>query len=204
MQELFAEKRVVFVDDDPAVGKAVKLTLQSYIDNVECFSDPHICLAAIENSGCDLLITDVNMPGMNGLELLTKVKIQWPRLAVLVISAYADIPLAVHAVKCGAIDFIEKPFDEATLMRAVQQGLQSSALTADESNRLSDAERQVLRLVAEGKANKEIAHVLGRSVRTIENHRHRIMRKLQVGSSAELVKIAIAMGLTSVDISDSD
>ncbi|MDC0357209.1 response regulator [Oligoflexia bacterium] len=190
--------KVFIVDDEPKVLKAISQTVKTLDCNVRCFQSVAECIEGLKQSSCDLLITDVNMPGMDGLQLLQEARKIQPLMPVLVMTGYANIPMAVKAVKYGAFDFIEKPLDEGTFLPLVQ-----SALTRSQSDQplkgksLTKAEQKVLKLVAEGKSNKEIAHLLERSIRTVENHRHRLMQKLEAGSTAELVKIAIAIGLTS-------
>ena len=186
-------KRVFIVDDEPIVAKAIAQSLLSLGCEAIYYSNPLDCLEAVRFEQCDLLISDVNMPEMNGLVLLSRVKAVKPLLPVLMISGFGDIPMAVKAVKDGALDFVEKPLDEATLLPAVQLGLKSAELQS--RYEISPAEAVVLKYVAAGKSNKEIAFILDRSVRTIENHRQRLMKKLNVDNGAGLVKIAVALGL---------
>lgn len=138
------------------------------------------------------------MPVMDGLKLLEQAKRIRPQLPVLVITGYGDIPMAVKAIKIGAAEFIEKPLNESTFLPAVEaalkKGLFENRLIAKP---LTKAETQILRQIAEGKTNKEIAFKMCRSIRTIENHRYRLMRKLNAQSTADLTKKAINMGLTS-------
>ena len=192
-----AEKLVYFVDDEPAVRRAVSQTIAAAGCRVVSFASAESCLAALEKENCDLLISDVNMPGMDGLALLKAIKEIKPALPVLLITGYGDIPIAVRAVKAGAYDFVEKPLDEATFLPLVEKILDRPIPGVEGAETLTSAERRVLELVANGKSNKEIAYLLGRSIRTIENHRHHLMQKLHAENTADLVKTAIALGLSS-------
>jgi two-component system, LuxR family, response regulator FixJ len=191
------EKCIFLVDDEPAVRSAVSQTLASIGCQVVPFSSADGCLAALLNEECDLLISDISMPGMNGLDLLKAVKKLRPALPVLLITGYGDIPTAVRAVKAGAYDFVEKPLDEETFLPLVQKALAQPVAMLEGSQMLTAAERRILELIAAGKSNKEIAYILGRSVRTVENHRYRLTQKLHADSAADLVKAAIALGLSS-------
>jgi FixJ family two-component response regulator len=133
------------------------------------------------------------MPELSGIELLEKVRSIAPLVPVVVVTGFASIPLAVQAVQMGAADFIEKPLDEEILLPKIRKILESTLQPSD--SQLSPAEEKVLRLIVAGRANKEIAHIVGRSIRTVENHRHRLMKKLKCSSTAELVKVALKRGL---------
>ncbi len=190
-------KRVFFVDDEPAVCKAVELTLKRRY-SVECFASARHCLNALRNRECDLLITDVNMPGMDGIELLTEAKKLYPTLPVLVVTGYGDIPLAVRAVKSGAENFIEKPLQSATLLPLVEAALKKADIVNPLAHKkLTAVEMKVLNLLVAGKSNKEIARLLNRSIRTVEDHRSHIMCKLGVENIVDLVKTATSRGLAA-------
>jgi FixJ family two-component response regulator len=189
---------VIFVDDEPAVCKAVKQTLETLNCRVLCYSNAADCLRAIETGNCDLLISDVNMPGMDGVELLKAVKRLRPMVPVLLVTGYGDIPVAVKAVKAGAMDFIEKPLDEATFIPVVKRALEEHEKRNSMINKpLTRTEKKILQLVVDGKGNKEIANLLTCSVRTVENHRYRISKKMNVDSTASMVRLAITLGLAS-------
>lgn len=193
-----SKRTVFFVDDQPGVCKIVGLAIEERGYNVTCFTDAFSCLQVLqqEDQRCDLLITDVNMSGMDGIELLTESKRIRPLLPVLVVTAYGDIPLAVRAVKAGAIEFIEKPLDENVLLPAIDTALKANAFADSLAGRpLTETESKVLQMIVEDKTSKEIAYILGRSTRTVDTHRHHIMRKLNVATTAGLTKSAIAMGL---------
>jgi FixJ family two-component response regulator len=129
------------------------------------------------------------MPGMDGISLLEHIREISPLTSVLLVTGYGSVANAVKSMQLGAADFIEKPLDESVLLPKIRRLLHSHDVGNIEE--LSPAEQKILELVAAGKANKEIAYVLNRSVRTVENHRHRLMKKLGVSSTAELVKIAL-------------
>jgi FixJ family two-component response regulator len=148
---------------------------------------------------CDLLITDVKMPGMNGIELLTEVRSLAPWLPVLLVTGYGDVPMVTSAFKAGAVDFVEKPLDRQTLLSAVESVLkQINPSDPTLGKALTRTERRVLRLLLDGKTNKEIGVLFGRNIRTIEMHRDRIMRKLGVKNTVELVKRATVLGLVEL------
>ena len=193
--------KIFFVDDEPKVLKAVSQTLSDAGLDVRCFDSAIDCLSELKTAECNLLITDVNMDGMNGVQLLKEVRKTRPQLPVLVVTGFGDVPLAVLAVKSGAHDFIEKPLDADTFVPIVMEALDQPDYEEGLSGKpLTNAEKTIVRMIADGKSNKEIAHILCRSVRTVENHRHRIMKKLGIDSTAELVKMAIQMGLTQPSI----
>ena len=187
---------VFFVDDEPSVRKAASQTLRRLGVEVKCFASGADCLEQLASGPCDLLITDVKMPEMDGIELLGEAKQVAPWLPVLVITGYADVPLAVEAMKMGAADFIEKPLRRENLTPKVEAILKASGPRDPHLGRpLTRTELKVLTLVLHGKKNKEIAALLGRSIRTVEDHRHNINRKLGARNHAELVERAIEMGL---------
>jgi two-component system response regulator FixJ len=177
------------------VCKAAANTLKQLGYNVTCFANAAECLDALQIQSCALLITDVKMPGMDGIELVHKAKQITPWVSVLVITGYGDIPMAVRAMKAGAFDFIEKPLHRENFLSivksAMEQGYQAGSR---KGKRLGKMERIVLRLILQGLSNKEMADILQRSRRTIEEHRKHIMDKLGVKTTVELVKRASLMG----------
>ena len=192
-------RHIFFVDDEPKVREAVGETLEQLGSRVSCFACAADCLEQLETQGCDLLITDMKMPGMNGLELLKEAKRLMPWLPVLIVTGYGDIPTAVTAMKAGAVDFIEKPLETQTLLRKAQSLLEHEAVlnsAADEL--LTRSEIKVLKLIIEGRSSKEIAGIIHRSVRTVEVHRARMMRKLGVNNLVDLVKRAGVLGLIEI------
>ena len=194
--ETTKEKKIFFVDDEPAVRKAVAQTL-AQLDNcsVSCFGDAESCIRSVSRQECDLVITDISMPGTDGLMLLEQIKHIRPKLSVILVTGYGDIASAIKSIKAGAVDFIEKPLDEKTFLPIIKDALEKTDnLFKPDQVRLTNAEINVLRHVISGKSNKQIAAELRRSVRTVENHRHRLMKKLGASNAAELVRKAIKMG----------
>lgn len=188
--------QVFVIDDDDLVLRALAESIRSLGFEVETFSTPAPCIKALKTGRCNLLISDVNMPEMNGIDLVVRARELQPFLPVIVMTGYADVPLAVRAVQAGATQFVEKPLDEDTFLPLVNDTIDRTS-AEDEAFRtaLTEAEREVLRLVAEGKANKEIAFLLDKSIRTIENQRHRLCKKLDLASTADMVKVAVKLGL---------
>jgi len=195
--------RICFVDDEPAVRKIVRLTLEEQLACcVRCFDRAEDCLRALsdDQASCQLLITDVKMPGMDGLTLLRQVRQVRPLLPILVITGHGDVPMAVEALKAGAVDFVQKPLNESVLVPLVESALKQGLASGFSSQPLTQSETRVLQLIADGRSNREIATDLHRSIRTIERHRYQLMHKLDVSTPAGLTKVALAMGLTSPGI----
>lgn len=196
-------RHIFFVDDEAGIRESVRRTLKSPEIDVSCFASAKDCLEQLRSKKCDLLITDVKLPGMDGLELVAQTKRIAPWTAVVVVSGYGDIPMAVRALKAGAVDFLEKPLTKRELLSAVESALaQSVAADPVVGRELTKAERRVLHFILEGKSNRETAHILHRSEKTIEVHRNRIMRKLGVDNVVALIKRAAAMGLMDLTVND--
>jgi len=192
------QQRIFFVDDEPKIRQLVSVTLKQAGFKVSCFARAVDCLEQLRTDRCDLLITDVKLPYMSGIELLTGAKRLVPSVPVIVITGYGDIPMAVRAMKGGAADFIEKPLERQTLLSAVELALEQIPVAEPLLHRgITPAEMKVLSLILDGKTNKETAQLLHRSVSTIEVHRKHIMRKLGASNAVDLVKRAAAMGLFS-------
>ncbi len=193
------KQRIFFVDDELKICEVVGETLEESGFEVSCFTSAADCLEQLHSPACDLLITDVKMPDMDGIEFLTKAKRLAPWIPILVITGFGNIPMAVTAVKAGAVDFIEKPLDKKNFLWKIKSILQES--TFDNSHLgepLTDNESKVLKLVMIGKSNRQISYLLHRSVRTIEVHRANLMRKLGVDNVVNLVKRAATMGLVEL------
>ncbi len=186
---------IFLVDDEPRLLAVLAESVATLGIPVMSFNSPIRCLEALASAPCSLLITDVTMPEMDGLQLLQEVRSIRPFLPIIVITGFGDVPLAVRSLKDGAFDFIEKPIEEQSFLGRVKEALKNSEGAQLDVQSLTETERKVLAMVAEGKTNKEIAHLIGRSIRTVENHRYRLMHKLNVDSTAGLAKLAIAMGL---------
>ena len=185
------------VDDDEAVRQSLAFLLGSAGFAVRLYDSAMSFLAAGVAGGC--LITDIRMPGMSGLDLLHALRAKACGLPIIVITGHGDVPLAVEAMKAGAVDFIEKPFDQEVLLSAVRTALDRSGGGASEEERiateklasLSARERQVLEGLVAGQSNKAIARDLGISPRTVEVYRANLMTKLEARSLSELIRMAL-------------
>jgi len=186
---------IFVVDDDDCIRSAACAMLEQAKYECTCFPDGESCLQQLQEKKCDLLITDVKMPGKNGIEVLKEALQIAPWLPVVVMSSYADIPMSVEALKAGAFYFIEKPFEMAEFLDVVALALKHIQLEGPLVGKsLTKTETIVLRLLMQGMSNRRIAYVLQRSERTIEVHRSHIMQKMGVANIVELVKRATAMG----------
>ena len=201
---------VYVVDDEPGIRDALRLLFHSVGHEVRTFATAAEFLDASLGEMWGCVVSDLRMPLVSGMDLLDTLRTRGCRLPVIIISGHGDIRLAVRALKSGAVDFVEKPFRDQDLLDAVNAALRTcqfkSASTSDHGagdgrlELLSVREREVLRLVITGIPNKLIGRQLGVSTRTVEAHRARLMEKLQVGSIAELVSVAIRSGIkTSAD-----
>ena len=188
------------VDDDEAVRRAVTMLLRSAHLGAEAYPSGAALLDAMASAvegRADCILTDIRMPGLDGLELLRRLRMGGFRGPVVVMTAHGDVPTAVRAMKAGASDFIEKPFDDETLLAVIGAAVDKAQVpgaavkAAARIAQLSPREREVLDLLMAGKSNKVIARDLGLSPRTVEIHRARLMTRLGVGSLAEAVRIAV-------------
>jgi two-component system response regulator FixJ len=199
------EARVHVIDDDDAMRDSLAFLFHAAGVPVETHASGTEFLAALPElrSGC--IITDVRMPGIDGVELLRRLKKLGVQLPVIVITGHGDVPLAVEAMRAGAVDFLEKPFDDEVLLASVRAALakeqQESRRQADKVDvikraaTLSQRERQVLHGLVAGKPNKVIAYDLGISPRTIEIYRANVMDKMQAASLSDLVRMALSANL---------
>ncbi len=193
------------VDDDQAVRRAIAMLLRSARLSTETYPSGMALLDAMPTAletRADCVLTDMRMLGLDGLELLLCLRAGGFHGPVVVMTAHGDVPTAVRAMKAGAMDFIEKPFEDTVLLAVISaaldnaqalnpQALGGSADAAAQIAALSPREREVLNLLMAGKPNKMIARDLGLSPRTVEIHRARLMTRLGVGSLAEAVRIAV-------------
>ena len=198
---------VVFVVDDDA---DVRDSICSLLDAVGLHAEAHGSARSFldayraERHGC--LIADVRMPDMDGIALQEELMKRGASLPVIVITGHADVPLAVRAMKAGAMDFIEKPFDDELLVASVKRALARAFNTREHASavqkaagliaHLSARERQVLDLLVAGKSNKVIAYDLDISPRTVEIHRAHVMEKMEARSLSDLVRAALAAGIS--------
>jgi two-component system response regulator FixJ len=190
---------VHIIDDDEAARQSLAFMLSSAGLAVRVYRSARAFLDSLDKVQCGCLITDVRMPEMTGIELLHRIKQQAFCLPAIVITGHGDVPLAVEAMKAGAVDFIEKPFDEQAILDAVQAALERSGEGEDEDvaavalrlASLSERERQVLDGLFAGRPNKAIANDLGISPRTVEVYRANLMAKMRAKSLSELIRMAI-------------
>jgi two-component system response regulator FixJ len=196
------ELAVFVVDDDEAMRDSLDFLLSSAGCAVRTFEAAERLLEALADGNCGCVVSDVRMPGVDGLELLRRIKAAHPSLPVVIITGHGDVPLAVEAMKLGAVDFVEKPFDDERLIGVVQAALAGAARAADPSNEigarvasLSPRERQVLDGLVAGLSNKAIARAHDISPRTVEVYRANLMVKMQAASLSDLVRMAMRAGL---------
>jgi len=196
-----AQPVVFVVDDDPAMRDSLRWLIESTGLRVETYPDGKTFLDAIRGDMPGCLVLDVRMPGMSGLDLQSELARRGIGLPTIVITGHAEVPMAVRAVKAGAIDFIEKPFSDQLLLDRVRQGIEMDQQDREARERraevlrrlglLTQREHEVLDLVVAGKPNKEIAVALRLSPKTVEVHRAHVMEKMQASSVAELVRLAM-------------
>ena len=188
------ETHVFVVDDDAAVATAIGRALETAEMKPSLFSCAQDCLTALPRQPCDVIIADLRMEGMDGLTLLHEVRRRFPWLQVIVVSAYGDVPLAVAAMRAGAVTFLEKPLDRQELLAAVAMALDANVQPVSfPREALSYVETQVLRLFLNGLTSRETGVALNRSTRTIEAHRHNLMRKFGVHNAVLLAQKASAL-----------
>jgi FixJ family two-component response regulator len=195
------EPKVYVVDDDEAMRDSLKWLLESRELKVETYASGEEFLEAFNSdlSGC--LVLDVRMPGMSGLDLYERLQARASTLPVVFITGHGDVPMAVSALKKGAADFIEKPFNDKDMLALIEscmkQGRAAAAKRAENAsitqhlNNLTQREREVLALIVAGRLNKQIADTLAISIKTVEVHRSRVMEKMGASSVAELVQFVL-------------
>ncbi len=201
-----SEKAIVHViDDDEAIRQSLAFLLQAAKLEVKTYGSAMAFLDALPDAAASCVITDIRMPGMSGVELLRRLKELKIAVPVIVITGHGDVALAVEAMKAGAVDFLEKPFDDDVLLASVQSALKrQDGETKRHIERLeiegrlaglSNRERDVLGGLVAGRANKQIAFDLGISPRTVEIYRANLMNKMKAGSLSDLVRMALILGI---------
>ena len=196
---------VYVVDDDPAVGRSLCRLIRGVGLDAIAFSSARTFLELPRSTGPACLVLDVRMPGLGGLDLQTQLEDIRHTLPIVFITGHGNVPTSVRAMKGGAVDFLQKPFNDDELIAAVQRGLalsrqgQLDAATRGEIERrirtLTPREREVMALVVKGLLNKQIAGELGAAEKTVKVHRGRVMQKMQANSVADLVHMAERIGL---------
>ena len=200
------ERAVAFViDDDPSMRRSLDTLLRSVGLDVHVFTSAQEFMGAVRPDAPGCLVLDVRLPGMSGLafqEELVKAGIALP---VIFLTGYGDVPMTVRAMKAGAAEFLTKPFDEQVMLDAIHGAIERdrarrrdvASLTEVKArySALTERERQVMKLVVEGRVNKQIAAELGLSLVTVKVHRGQVMRKMRAKSVPELVRMADRLGL---------
>ena len=192
------------VDDDSAVLDSLQLYFARHRVETSCFASAQALLASLDGGAQpDCIVSDIRMPGMSGLDLLQRLKARHSITPLILITGLGDIEMAVAAIKNGAFDFIEKPFDEGRLLVSVRRAAMLGQLQARDAaeieklrsrfDTLSARQRQVMELATAGMSNKEIASQLDISPKTVENHRAWVMERMDAKSLAELVRIAMKL-----------
>lgn len=205
-----SDKAVVHViDDDEAIRESLAFLLGAVGMEVRTYESALGFLDVAPNAEAGCVITDVRMPGLSGVDLLRRLRELKLGIPVIVITGHGDVPLAVEAMKIGALDFLEKPFDDEVLLASVRSALnqlnqdQKRQAERNEIERrlaaLSNRERDVLEGLVSGHANKQIAYDLGISPRTIEIYRANLMTKMQAASLSDLVRMALISGILGPD-----
>jgi FixJ family two-component response regulator len=193
---------IFVVDDDMAVRKSLDMLLRSVGYAVETFASAREFLDAYDSDRPGCLVLDVRMPGMSGLELQSHLKAMAAGPPIIIVTAHGDVPIAVRAMKNGALDFLEKPYSKQLLLEHIREALKKDQERREHAVRRSEAEsrlasltnreREVMERVVAGKASKQIAAEFGISKKTIDVHRGRVMKKMQVETVAELVELVVS------------
>lgn len=197
------EATVFIVDDDEAVRDSLSFLMQSVGLPTESFDSADSFLQASPTQSAGCLLLDIRMPGMSGLELQGVLEERDIHLPVIFISGHADVPMAVRALKAGAFDFVEKPFNDQLLLDRVQRAIETDRQKRQNEAQLDEwrarmetltpREVEVMELVVDGAANKVISATLGVSLKTVEAHRARVMDKLKADSLSHLVRMSVVL-----------
>jgi two-component system response regulator FixJ len=195
------------IDDDEALRDSIRMFLANEGMEVRTYASADAFLTALDSAPAGCVVTDVRMPGMSGMDLLAEIGRLGLTLPVIVVTGHADVPLAVRAMKKGAVDLLEKPFQGEDLIDAVRRALQvgrdslQNAVSVQEAQArlatLTARETEVLDRLVRGQPNKIIAYEMGISPRTVEVHRANVMKKTQAGSLSELVRMFLNVERTN-------
>jgi len=198
---------VFLVDDDASVRRALTRVLRTAGHEVRAFPSAQAFLAAADLGGLACLVTDLRLPGFDGLQLQQELKRRGQELPLIFISGRADVPTSVRAMKGGAVDFLQKPIESRDLLASVfrsltharerRRELAQHEVLEGRLKRLTPRERDVFKLIATGLLNKQVGSALGASEKTIKVHRARVMEKMEARSLAELVRMADRLGLSA-------
>ncbi len=199
------EPSVFIVDDDEQVRSALTLLMESVGLNSESFSSGQEYLDQFDTSKPGCLILDVRMPGISGLDLQARLSAEKIHPPIIIITGHGDVPMAVRAVTAGAVDFIEKPFNNQSMLDNVHRAIEQDAKQRGESSRLEEIEshydeltpreKEVLLYVIEGKRNKIIASEMNISQSTVEAHRSKVMEKMAANTLSDLMRMALLLKL---------
>jgi two-component system, LuxR family, response regulator FixJ len=191
------------IDDEADVRDALAMLLRSVGLRSALYASPQQFLAEFKPGSPGCLLLDVRLPGMSGLELQERLARSGCVLPVIVMTGHGDIEMAVRAMRAGAIDFVEKPFHDQTLLDRIHEGIQRSLQDQDDAGErtelqrryesLTEREKEVMAQIVDGRPNKLIADELGLSTRTVESHRAHIIEKMQAKSLSHLVRMAVAL-----------
>ncbi|EJW13564.1 Two-component nitrogen fixation transcriptional regulator FixJ [Rhodovulum sp. PH10] len=197
------------IDDDESVRRSLDFLLRAAGMTTRSWESAVAFLAALPEVAGGCVVTDVKMPEVSGVDLLRRLKAMDLRIPVVVITGHADVPMAVEAMKSGAVDFLEKPFDDEVLLASVRSALATAESRAERESEklalreriasLSGREHEVLEGLVAGKPNKVIAYDLGISPRTVEIYRANVMTKMHAVSLSELVRMTLIAGVDPAD-----
>ena len=202
-----SEATVFIVDDDQQVRDALELLMESVGLNVVTFESAQLFLDVFDPSVPGCIVTDIRMPGMSGLELQKKLKETKMHPPVIIITGHGDIPMAVDAMQAGALDFIEKPFNDQRLLDSVHRAIEADAAQRGQATHIAEIrermqtltprELEVMNLITQGKRNKIIAEELSVSQSTVEAHRAKVMEKMQADTLSDLMRMVLSQELYS-------